>query len=202
VSVLPVETIAERLNDRFRLLTGGSRAALPRQQTLRALIDWSYDLLDAGERTLFARLSVFAGGWTLAAAERVGAGDPLAPDMVLDLLAALAQKSLVAPIDSGARFRMLETIRDYARDRLQESGAEAAVRARHRDYFVALAEEAEPHLEGGAEQPSWLGQSRGGSPSGRGGACRGRSGGGARTFPQRARDQHRDRQSARNRVVP
>lgn len=156
VGVLPVETIAERLNDRFRLLTGGNRASLPRQQTLRALIDWSYDLLDERERTLFARLSVFAGGWTLAAAERIGADDKLAPELVLDLLAALAQKSLVAPGDGGARFRMLETIRDYARDRLQETNDQAAVRARHCECFVALAEEAEPHLEGGPEQPAWL----------------------------------------------
>ncbi|MFO1303256.1 MAG: tetratricopeptide repeat protein [Burkholderiales bacterium] len=156
VGVLSVETIAERLNDRFHLLTGGSRAALPRQQTLRALIDWSYDLLDATERILFARLSVFAGGWTLAAAERVGADDKVAPGLVLDLLAALSQKSLVAPIEDQSRFRMLETIREYARGRLAESGEQAPVRARHRDCFVALAEEAEPHLEGGPLQPEWL----------------------------------------------
>lgn len=158
VGVLSVETIAERLNDRFHLLTGGSRAALPRQQTLRALIDWSYDLLDATEKTLFARMSVFAGGWTLAAAERVGADDKVASGLVLDLLAALSQKSLVAPIEDQSRFRMLETIREYARDRLRESGEQAAIRARHRDYFVVLAAEAEPHLEGGPRQPEWLAQ--------------------------------------------
>jgi len=156
VGVLTVETIAERLHDRFRLLTGGSRTALPRQQTLRALIDWSYDLLGAAEKTLFARLSVFAGGWSLPAAEAVCTDDDLAPEDVLDLLTGLANKSLVVPDGNGARYRMLETIRDYARDRLQERGESVAVRVRHCNYFVKFAEDAEPHLEGGADQPAWL----------------------------------------------
>ncbi len=158
VGVLTVEAIAARLNDRFRLLTGGSRTALPRQQTLRALIDWSYDLLGAGERMLFNRLSVFAGGFTLPAAEAVCADRELAPEDVFDLLIGLTQKSLVVPDGNGARYRMLETIRDYARYRLEERGEALAVRVRHRDHFVTLAEEAEPHLEGGHEQPAWLTQ--------------------------------------------
>ena len=156
VGVLAVETIAERLSDRFRLLTSGGHAAMPRQQTLRALIDWSYDLLGTPEKTLFARLSVFAGGWSLPAAEKVCADAELAADDVLDLLAGLGNKSLVVPEAVGARYRMLETIREYARDRLQQRGERAPVRKRHADYFVAFAEDAEPHLEGGADQPAWL----------------------------------------------
>jgi predicted ATPase/class 3 adenylate cyclase/tetratricopeptide (TPR) repeat protein len=156
VGVLTVEAIAERLHDRFRLLTGGARAALPRQQTLRALIDWSYDLLGEAEKTLFARLSVFAGGLSLPAAEEVCADRDLVPAAVLDLLTGLANKSLIVPDGDGTRYRMLETIRDYARDRLQERGESVAVRQRHCDYFLGLAEDAEPHLEGGAEQPAWL----------------------------------------------
>jgi len=158
VGVLTVDAIAERLHDRFRLLTGGARTALPRQQTLRALIDWSYDLLGDAEKTLFTRLSVFAGGWSLPAAEDVCADRDLAPAAVLDLLTDLANKSLVVPDGNGTRYRMLETIRDYARDRLQERGESVAVRQRHCDCFVRVAEAAEPHLEGGADQPAWLAQ--------------------------------------------
>jgi len=156
VGVLTVEAIAEHLHDRFRLLTGGTRTALPRQQTLRALIDWSYDLLGDAEKTLFARLSVFAGGWSLLAADEVCAGGSLHRHDVLDLLTGLVNKSLVVPDGNGSRYRMLETIREYARDRLQERGESVSVRQRHCDYFVGLAEDAEPHLEGGAEQPEWL----------------------------------------------
>ena len=156
VAVMSVDKIAARLGDRFRLLTGGSRTALPRQQTLRALIDWSYDLLGNAEKVLFARLSVFAGGWTLDAAENVGADPDIARDDVLDLLTGLVQKSLVVPDRQGERFRMLESLRDYARDRLQERGEASAVRTRHRDHFLVFAEQAEPFLEGGPEQPAWL----------------------------------------------
>jgi predicted ATPase/class 3 adenylate cyclase len=156
VGVLSVETICERLDDRFRLLTGGARSALPRQQTLRALIDWSYDLLGAGEKTLFDRLSVFVGGWTLPAAEAVCADQAFAQDDVLELLVSLAHKSLVVPDGNGARFRMLETIREYARDCLDRRDKNRSVRMRHRDYFLALAEQAEPYLEGGQEQPDWM----------------------------------------------
>ena len=155
VRALSVETIAARLSDRFRLLTGGYRTALPRQQTLRACIDWSYDLLTEPERALLRRLAVFAGGWTLEAAEAVGADRDVAANAVLDLLTQLVEKSLVAMEADGRRYRQLETVRQYAQDRLHESGDGEAVRERHRDYFLALAEGAEPKLMG-AEQAEWL----------------------------------------------
>ena len=136
-----VEQIAARLDDRFRLLTGGSRTALPRQQTLRALIDWSYDLLEEEERQLFRRLSVFMGGWTLEAAESIaGALD------IYTLLPDLVSKSLVTLQTEGAseghepRYLFLETIRQYARDRLVESGEMVDARDRHFAYYEALAE--------------------------------------------------------------
>jgi len=171
IKMLSVEQIATRLDDRFRLLTGGSRTALPRQQTLRALIDWSYDLLSEEERIVLRRLSVFAGGWSLEAAEFVCAGEqgsrgaeekisPLLPSPsapVLDLLARLADKSLVIvePRDDETRYRLMETIRQYARDRLLESGEVETIRDRHLDFFVAFAENIEPKLMG-AEQFAWL----------------------------------------------
>lgn len=139
---MSVERIAERLSDRFRLLTGGARTALPRQQTLRALIDWSYDLLDAPERVLFRRLAVFPGGFTLEAAEKIGAGDGLAEDDVLDLLGRLVEKSLVSLDAEGDHYRMLETVRQYAREKLDESGDTAGTRTRHLHFFLALAESA------------------------------------------------------------
>jgi predicted ATPase/class 3 adenylate cyclase len=157
VKVLPVEKIAERLDDRFRLLTGGSRTALPRQQTLRALIDWSYDLLAEPERMLLRRLSVFAGGWTMEAAEAVCAGDDIEAWDVLDLLSNLVDKSLVVYEEQRveARYRFSESMRQYARERLLEAGEEALVRGRHRDCFLELAGRAEPELLGAA-QAEWL----------------------------------------------
>jgi predicted ATPase/class 3 adenylate cyclase len=157
VRVLPVEQIAARLDDRFRLLTGGSRTALPRQQTLRALIDWSYDLLTEAERALLARLSVFAGGWTLEAAEAVCAGMWVDRGAILDLLGQLVDKSLVLYAEQGgeARYRLLETVRQYGRERLSEAGEAEAVRQRHRAFFLRLAEEAEPELRG-PKQLVWL----------------------------------------------
>ncbi|HVK02196.1 MAG TPA: tetratricopeptide repeat protein [Armatimonadaceae bacterium] len=153
VRSLSVEEIDSRLDQRFRLLTGGPRTALPRQQTLRSLVDWSYDLLAEQEKTLLARLSVFAGGWTLEAAEAVGAGDGVEEWEVLDLLGALVDKSLVLYEEGAAggapsppRYRLLETIRHYGRERLKENGEEVEARQRHLDFFVALSEEAEPHL--------------------------------------------------------
>ncbi len=163
VRSLSVEEINSKLDNRFRLLTGGSRTALPRQQTLRALIDWSYDLLTPQEKTLLCRLSVFAGGWTLAAAEQVGAGESLSGASledweVLDLLTSLADKSLVLAQSQGetTRYGLLETVRQYARDRLTESGESLVVRARHGDCFLTLAEEVKPKLTG-SEQGQWLG---------------------------------------------
>ncbi len=141
VRVLPVEQVAARLHDRFRLLTGGGRTALRRQQTLQALVDWSHDLLPEAERRLFRRLAVFAGGWSLAAAEEVCAGDGIEADDVLDLLTSLVDKSLVVAELQGeqARYRFLETIRQYAGEKLRAAGEAAALRDRHRDWFRSLA---------------------------------------------------------------
>jgi len=155
--VLTVEQIAERLNDRFNLLTQGSRTALPRQQTLRATIDWSYDLLPEDMRMLFRRLSVFAGGFTLEAAEGVCSEESLAPRALLDRLARLVDRSLVKVEREGdnARYRMLETIREYASEKLDGSSEAEQVRRRHRDFFIAFAEQAEPKLKS-AKQFEWL----------------------------------------------
>ena len=154
---MPVERVAERLSDRFRLLTSGDRTALPRQQTLRALIDWSHDLLDPQERVLFRRLSVFAGGFTLDAAEKVGAGGDIAEADVVDLVSRLVEKSLLMLDAHGERYRMLETVREYAVERLRASEETGAARDRHLRFFVALAEKAAPHLIG-ADQGPWFAQ--------------------------------------------
>ena len=156
VRVLSVEQIVSRLDQRFRLLGGSGRALLGRQQTLRATLDWSYDLLTEAEKALFMRLAVFAGGNTLEAAEAVCSGMGMEVWEVLNLLTALIDKSLVmAEGNEVIRFRLLETVRQYARDRLMESGEEAAYRRRQRDYFLALAGEARKRLAG-AEQGLWL----------------------------------------------
>ena len=141
VRVLSVEKIAERLDDRFRLLTGGSRTALPRQQTLRALIDWSYDLLTDAEKALFRRLAVFVGGWTLEAAEAVCADNEIESYEVLDLLTEIVDKSLVQVDESREeiRYQRLETIRQYAREKLLETDEAIDVRNRHLDYYIEFA---------------------------------------------------------------
>jgi predicted ATPase/DNA-binding winged helix-turn-helix (wHTH) protein len=156
IGVLPVEKIVERLNDRFRLLTGGSRTALPRQQTLRATITWSFDLLSEAARTLFARLSVFIGGFDLEAAEAIAGGDGLAHDDVLDLLSSLIDKSLVLADSGGRRYRLLETIREFARERLLATREGETIRQRHAAWYVRLAEQAEPRLAGGRLQKHGL----------------------------------------------
>ncbi len=140
--MLPVEQIATRLDDAFRLLTGGSRTALPRHQTLQALIDWSYELLTNAEQVVFRRLAVFAAGWTLEAAEAVCIGEEIKTDEVFDLLAHLLDKSLVLAEEHSktARYRMLETIRQYALSKLAASGEADTVRKRHMMYYLALAE--------------------------------------------------------------
>ena len=151
VKVLTVEQIAARLDDRFRLLTGGGRTALPRHQTLRATMDWSYGLLSEKEQTVLRRLSVFAGGCSLEAAETVCSGDGVvAAADILDLLTQLVDKSLVVTETQGgeARYRLLETVRQYGRARLEEAGEAADVRRRHRDWYLALAEQAAPELLG------------------------------------------------------
>jgi predicted ATPase/class 3 adenylate cyclase len=157
VRALSVDNIAARLNDRFRLLTGGSRTALPRQQTLRALIDWSHDLLTEAERILFRRLTVFAGGWTLEAAEAVASGGDVGKPRVLDLLVDLVDKSLVTVEAEGARYSLLETVREYAEEHLKESGEGEEIRKRHLDFYVAFAEKAGAELLG-SEQAGWLRQ--------------------------------------------
>ncbi len=157
VRSLSVEDITARLDNVFRLLTGGSRTALPRQQTLRALIDWSYDLLSAPEQTLLGRLSVFAGGWELAASEQVCADDDVEAWEMLDLLTGLVDKSLIVYTtrEDRAHYKLLETIRQYGHDRLREQGAEAAICARHLEYFLGAAEQTSPLLAG-ADQQTWL----------------------------------------------
>jgi predicted ATPase/class 3 adenylate cyclase len=155
VRALSVEQIATRLTDRFRLLTGGDRTALPRQQTLRALIDWSYDLLSDEERVLFRRLAVFPGGFSLEAAEAISAGGDVDVKDVLALLTNLVEKSLAVLDPGGGRYRLLETVRQYAQERLAESDEENSVRTRHLEHFRALAEEARPELAGPA-QGAWL----------------------------------------------
>lgn len=160
LNLLRVEQIAARLTDRFRLLTGGSRIALPRHQTLRALIDWSYDLLTEPERALLRRLSVFTNGWTLEAAEHVASDSSgvLAAEDLLDLLAQLVNKSLVVVEGeprAEARYRLLETIRQYAREKLVAAEGGHAVRRRHLAYYLQLAEQAEVALAG-PDQVTWL----------------------------------------------
>jgi len=157
VKAMSVEDIANRLHDRFRLLTGGSRTAMPRQQTLRAALDWSYDLLSDAEQTVLRRLAAFEGGFTMEAAEAVCPGRDVGAADVLDLLTHLVDKSLVVAEDAphGVRYRLLETVRQYSRDKLFESGEAADVRTRHRDFFLRLAEEAEPRLTT-ADELVWL----------------------------------------------
>jgi len=144
LNVLTVHEIATRLDDRFRLLTDGSQWALPRHQTLRATMDWSYGLLSEAERTLLRRSSAFAGGWTLGAAESICGGDGIEGANVLDLLTKLVDKSLVVAEtrEGEARYRLLETVRQYGLERLFELGETAGVRTRHLDWYVALAEDA------------------------------------------------------------
>jgi non-specific serine/threonine protein kinase len=169
--VMSAAELETRLDERFALLTGGSRAALPRQQTLRAMVDWSWELLTGAERAVLARLSVFAGGFGLAAAETVAAdqhvppggaatGPAVSPGEVAGLLGGLVDKSLVQFGDTGAgpgRYRLLDTVRQYAAGRLDAQGpaAAGAAQAAHRDYYLSLAQAAAPQLVG-ADQAAWL----------------------------------------------
>jgi predicted ATPase/DNA-binding SARP family transcriptional activator len=153
---MSLDQLADRLDDRFRLLTGGSRTALPRHRTLRAVVDWSWELLTDAERTVLRRLSVFSGGASLEAAERVCAGDAVESGQVLELLTALTEKSLVVSKGEGApRYRLLGTIKEYAGQRLAEAGESALARHAHLAYFTELTETADPHLRR-AEQLEWL----------------------------------------------
>lgn len=153
---MSVDQLAGRLDDRFRLLTSGSRTALPRHKTLRAVVDWSWELLTDAERMVLRRLSVFSGGASLEAAERVCAGDAVGQEQVLDLLTALTEKSLLlAEGDSAPRYRMIGTIKEYAGHRLAAAGESERARHAHLAYFTELIETAEPHLRR-AEQLDWL----------------------------------------------
>jgi len=158
-NVLTVQEIADRLNDRFSFLTSGGRTGFePRHHTLRATIDWSYELLSAAERTLLNRLAVFAAGCTLDTAELICASEEIAPEQILDLLASLVTKSLVLAETTGrshARYRLLETIREYALRKLEEAGEIGRIRDRHLAVYLARAEEAMPK-QFEAYQQLWL----------------------------------------------
>jgi len=158
VNIFLPEQIAIQLNECFRILTGGSRTALPRQQTIRASMDWSWNLLNDSERILLQRLSVFAGGWTLDAAELVCNGDGMETNQVSEVMIQLADKSLVL-VNQGSgnarRYYLLETIRQYAHEKLIETSAHENIRIQHLRYFLALSEQAGPALKGPA-QMEWL----------------------------------------------
>ena len=156
--VMDLEQIASQLEDRYRLLAGGDRSAPARLQTMRSSIDWSYQLLSEAEKVLFRRLAAFASGWTLLAARAVCADDSLPEADIFDLLAGLVDKSLVLVIRKKGReirYRLLETVRQYAQDKLSESGEAASLRDRHLDYFLKLAGRAELELVG-ADQRLWF----------------------------------------------
>ena len=150
--VLSPAQIAQRLDDAFRLLTGGSRTALPRHRTLRATMEWSHALLSAREQVLLRRLSIFAGTFGLDSVEAVCAGDPLDVDDILDAVAALVDRSLIVMEagDGEARYRMLETVRQYARERLAEAGEHAVLEQRHAGHYLSVVEAVAPDLVGGA----------------------------------------------------
>jgi predicted ATPase len=157
ISVLSLEQIIARLDDACRLLTGGSRTVLPRQQTLRAAMDWSYNLLSAQEQAFFRRLSVFAGSFSLEAAEAICAGEPGEECDVLEVLSSLIHKSLLLMEQrSGeARYRLLETMRQYGQEKLQQAGEVTVMRRRHSDWYVRFVESAGPEAVG-LQQIEWL----------------------------------------------
>ena len=159
VNLFSIEQIATQLQESLALLTGGSRTALPRHQTLQAAIDWSYDLLLPREQIFFQRLSVFVNGWTLEAAQAVASDEKIKSEAIVDLLAQLIKKSLVHTKEQQGttRYQMLETIRQYACEKLRASGDSEATQDRHLAYFVRLAERAEPYLRG-FEMVMWLDQ--------------------------------------------
>lgn len=159
LKMLSVEQLVERLDDRFRLLTGGSRSALPRHRTLRAVLDWSHDLLSPGEQALFRRLSLFVGGFTLESAESVCAGDPIGGGEILEILSELVDKSLVMVSRADparVRYGMLETVGHYARERLIEAGEADRIRALYTGRYVGLIDEAGEKLLRGPDQEAWF----------------------------------------------
>jgi predicted ATPase/DNA-binding CsgD family transcriptional regulator len=158
VGTLSVEQISERLGDSLDLLTGGGRTQMPKQRTLRGALDWSHQLLSEDEKELFGRLSVFAGGWTLEASEAVGSGQGVEEGEILDLLSELVGQSLVVARGGppgGARYRLLEPVRQYAWEKLEEYDEAEATRRRHAEFFLGLAEETETEMRG-PEQATWL----------------------------------------------
>jgi predicted ATPase/DNA-binding CsgD family transcriptional regulator len=158
VGTLSIEQISQRLEGSLELLTRGGRTAVPRQRTLKGTLDWSHELLSEPERVLFRRLSIFAGGWTLEASEVVASGEGVAEREVLDLLSGLVEKSLVVAKESdegGVRYRLLEPIRQYAREKLEKSGRAGAARRRHAEFFLTLAEAGDLGLWG-PDQHRWL----------------------------------------------
>jgi predicted ATPase/DNA-binding CsgD family transcriptional regulator len=158
VGALSLKEISKRLGGSLDLLTRGGRTAEPRQRTLKGALDWSHELLSEPEKVLFRRLSVFAGGWTLNTAETVASGDGVEEGEILDLLSGLVEKSLAlaeGQEGSGVRYRMLEPIKQYAKEKLEQGGESGTVRRRHADFFLALAEEARPELRG-PEDKKWL----------------------------------------------
>jgi len=160
MGTLSVWQISEKLRDPLSLLSAGRRTAVQRHRTLRGTLDWSHDLLGDSERTLFGRLSVFAGGWTLEATEATVAGDGIEEDAVLDLLSRLVDKSLVTaetPRDGEPRYTMLDPVRQYAQEKLADSGEAQATKRAHAEYFLALAEEAEPRLWESGDK-AWFGR--------------------------------------------
>lgn len=155
IKVLTVERIYERLNDRFSLLTGGKRTALPRQQTLKALIDWSYDLLSEQEKVLWGRLSVFIDGWTLEAAEKICSGNKVKKEEILDLLSLLVEKSIIIFNEEQERFRILESLKQYGEEKLRELNEIDEILSKHLYYYTKFSELAEPKLKGN-EAMIWL----------------------------------------------
>jgi predicted ATPase/DNA-binding CsgD family transcriptional regulator len=149
IRLMPVEELESRLEDRFRLLTGGSRTAVARHQALRATVDWSYEQLGEAEQALFIRLAVFSGSFTLEAVEAICTGGPVRQD-VLESLTRLADRSLVqvTRASDGARYRLLETLKHYGQERLGETAGDGSIRERHARYYRALAEEVDAHLVG------------------------------------------------------
>lgn len=160
VKVLAPEQIAERLVDRFRLLSGGTRTDLPQHQTLRAVMDWSYQLLAVEEQVLLRRLAAFVGSFPLEAAESACAGDGVGEKDVFELLTRLVDKSLVVTEEHPrtVRYRLLETVREYGREKLRDAGEFATIHTRHRDWYLALAERAAPEILSGPHQREWLGR--------------------------------------------
>lgn len=155
ISILAVEKIHERLDDRFKLLTGGKRTALPRQQTLKALIEWSYDLLSEEERILWRRLSVFSDGWTFEAAEAICTDEEIFKEDILDILTGLTEKSIVIAGEEKERFRMLETIRQYGDNKLKESGEFESITEKHLKYYSEFADIPISNLRG-SDSALWM----------------------------------------------